>query len=130
MSTVADELLNDFGSSGDEADLLENGLETTTANDDGMELDGGDGTPEDEDMDDEETAKAKIEKMQFGTVKDVRSVAGLMATLEPILEVNPRSLMLHHALLLTPGRKLSTINRNQRRKQTSATSRITPNTTF
>lgn len=94
MSTVADELLNDFGSSGDETELLENGLETTTANDDGMELDGGDGTAEDEDMEDEETAKAKIEKMQFGTVKDVRSVAGLMATLGPILEVNPLS----HAL--------------------------------
>lgn len=87
MSTVADELLNDFGSSGDEAEEVENGLETT--NGDAMEVDGGDVKVEDEDMDDEEASKAKIEKMELGDVKDVRSVASLMATLEPILEVRP-----------------------------------------
>ncbi|KAJ4151396.1 hypothetical protein LMH87_012098 [Akanthomyces muscarius] len=84
MSTVADELLNDFGSSGDEAEEVENGLETT--NGEAMEVDGGEVKVEDEDMDDEEASKAKIEKMQLGDVKDVRSVASLMATLEPVLE--------------------------------------------
>ncbi|OAA63977.1 pre-mRNA splicing factor [Cordyceps fumosorosea ARSEF 2679] len=84
MSTVADELLNDFGSSGDEAEELENGLDTT--NGDPMDEDGVEIKAEDEDMDDEAASKAKIEKMQLGAVKDVRSVASLMATLEPILE--------------------------------------------
>lgn len=88
MSTVADDLLNDFGSSGDEAEEVENGLETT--NNDAMEVDGGDAKveAEEEDLDDEEASKAKIEKMQLGGVKDVRSVAVLMETLEPVLEVS------------------------------------------
>ncbi|KAM3451949.1 hypothetical protein MY3296_004955 [Beauveria thailandica] len=81
MSTVADELLNDFGSSGDEAEEVENGLQTTAA--DGMDVDVGEEQAEE---DSEEASKARIEKMQFGAVKDVRSVASLMATLEPILE--------------------------------------------
>ena len=38
--------------------------------------------------DDEEAAKAKVERMQFAGVDDVRSVAGLMKTLEPVLEVS------------------------------------------
>ena len=37
---------------------------------------------------DEEEAKAKVEKMQLGGVSDVRNVAGLMKTLEPVLEVS------------------------------------------
>ncbi|OAA43029.1 pre-mRNA splicing factor [Beauveria brongniartii RCEF 3172] len=81
MSTVADELLNDFGSSGDEAEEVENGLQTTTV--DAMDVDVGEDQAEE---DSEEASKARIEKMQFGAVKDVRSVASLMATLEPILE--------------------------------------------
>ena len=40
------------------------------------------------DVEDEEEAKAKVEKMQLGGVDDVRSVAGLMKTLEPVLEVS------------------------------------------
>lgn len=39
------------------------------------------------DDDDEEARKAKVEKMQLGNVDDVRSVAGLMKVLEPVLEV-------------------------------------------
>jgi hypothetical protein len=72
-----------------------------------MELDGDEEeVDEDEDMtgmnngtidalDDEEEAMAKVEKMQLGAVKDVRSVAGLMKTLEPVLEVStfPTSLL-------------------------------------
>lgn len=40
------------------------------------------------DDDDEEARKAKVEKMQLGNVDDVRSVAGLMKVLEPVLEVS------------------------------------------
>lgn len=100
MSTVADDLLNDFGSSGDEADELENdGLvlteKTTNGDRDAMDVDDDDENEEasdDEaagamkDMEDTEATKAKVEKMQLGAVKDVRSVASLMQTLEPILE--------------------------------------------
>jgi len=100
MSTVADDLLNDFGSSGDEAEELENdGLvlteKTTNGDRDAMDVDDDENeeASDDEgaavmnDMDTEAT-KAKVEKMQLGAVKDVRSVASLMQTLEPILEVS------------------------------------------
>lgn len=106
MSTVADDLLNDFGSSGDEAEELENdGLvlteKTTNGDRDVMDVDDDEdeGASDDEaagamnDMEDTEATKAKVEKMQLGAVKDVRSVASLMQTLEPILEVS-RSLTL------------------------------------
>ncbi|KAJ4860202.1 snoRNA binding domain, fibrillarin domain-containing protein [Trichoderma breve] len=103
MSTVADDLLNDFGSSGDEADELDNeGLVLTekpekAANGDRDAMDVDDDDDNDEgsedegagalnDMEDAEATKAKVEKMQLGAVKDVRSVASLMQTLEPILE--------------------------------------------
>ncbi|KAL6833131.1 Nop domain-containing protein [Trichoderma sp. SZMC 28015] len=103
MSTVADDLLNDFGSSGDEADELDNeGLVLTEKSEkaangdrDAMDVDDDDDNEEaseDEgagalnDMEDAEATKAKVEKMQLGAVKDVRSVASLMQTLEPILE--------------------------------------------
>lgn len=110
MSTVVDDLLNDFGSSGDEADednqndgLIHNDEEETgDANRDAMDID-GDGSEKEaspdaqlDDIADAEATKAKVEKMQLGGVKDVRSVASLMQTLEPILEVStlspPRSL--------------------------------------
>lgn len=105
MSTVAEDLLNDFGSSGEE-DVEEgnDGLNdvsndaTAKGNDgeargdggggdaDGMEVDGADA-----DMEDAESAaaaQARIDKMQLGDVKDVRTVASLMQTLEPVLEVS------------------------------------------
>lgn len=107
MSTLADELLNDFEDSGSEGependDLLpeaDGPAPTTNGNGATMELDGDEeDVEEDEDMtgtgdvadevDDEETTKAKVEKMQLGGVDDVRSVAGLMKTLEPVLEVS------------------------------------------
>ncbi|KAI1010100.1 hypothetical protein LB504_012373 [Fusarium proliferatum] len=99
MSTVADDLLNDFGSSGDEAEEeLNDGLikdEEATGNRDAMQLDGDAETRDDEDSDegmndreDSEATKVKVEKMQLGGVKDVRSVANLMQTLEPVLEVS------------------------------------------
>lgn len=40
------------------------------------------------DDDDEEARKAKVEKMRLGGVDDIRSVAGLMKVLEPVLEVH------------------------------------------
>lgn len=45
-----------------------------------------------EDAEDEEEAKARIEKMQLANVADVRSVAGLMRQLEPVIEVSILSL--------------------------------------
>ena len=120
MSTLADDLLNDFADSGSEgegeqqngflqdevtppASGLVNGhgrKSTSTGQDGGMELDDDEEEVGDEDeemangdaskvddIEDEEEAKAKVEKMQLGGVNDVRSVAGLMKTLEPVLEV-------------------------------------------
>ncbi|KAL9024849.1 MAG: hypothetical protein Q9196_006215 [Gyalolechia fulgens] len=115
MSTLADELLNDFEDSGSEAEreeeqehgflqestppaapgpanghkdspsmLLDGDEEEESEDEDGL----GNGAPKLDQVDDEEEAKAKVEKMQLGGVSDVRSVAGLMKTLEPVLE-NP-----------------------------------------
>jgi U4/U6 small nuclear ribonucleoprotein PRP31 len=112
MSTLADELLQDFEDSGSEGDEQQHeglfpdneeakpagGLNGHATNG-GMELDGDEeDVDEDEviagmgdaakDVADEEETKAKVEKMQLGGVDDVRSVAGLMRTLEPVLEVS------------------------------------------
>lgn len=121
MSTLADELLNDFEDSASEGEEeVQNGFlrESATPPAPGqpngrkesssMILDGdeeeededgaGDGVQNGDlklqDADDEEEAKAKVEKMQLGGVSDVRTVAGLMKTLEPVLEVsNPIPLL-------------------------------------
>ena len=112
MATLADELLNDFEDSGSEGEgEKENGFlhEDDTKETNGIkneahgaevevDMDEGDDS-EDEEMADEEAlhglkaadteeeAKSKVEKMQLGGVGDVRSVASLMKTLDPILEV-------------------------------------------
>ncbi|GKU02178.1 pre-mrna splicing factor [Fusarium langsethiae] len=98
MSTDADDLLNDFGDSGDEAEeenndgLVRDQEVTGDRNRDAMELDGDaeakndDDDADMDDRDDSEATKVKVEKMQLGGVKDVRSVASLMQTLEPVLE--------------------------------------------
>ena len=110
MSTLADELLQDFEDSGSEGEEQQNGglfpdneeakpALNSHATNGGMELDGDEeGAEEDEEMagvddavkdvEDEEETKAKVEKMQLGGVDDVRSVAGLMKSLEPVLEVS------------------------------------------
>ncbi|KAK1769472.1 hypothetical protein QBC33DRAFT_321319 [Phialemonium atrogriseum] len=102
MSTLADELLQDFEDSGSEAgddqqdDGFLDGLGTGAVENGDRDVDMEDGD-EDEKMgdveggvidttDDPEETKAKIEKMQLGGVRDVRTVAGLMKTLEPVLE--------------------------------------------
>lgn len=115
MSTLADELLQDFEDSGSEngdaqndAGLaLDNGpaLSNGDDQDDGDMMLDGDEEPEldgdedgDEDMggvdgivnamEDEEAAKARIEKMHLGNVKDVRKVTSVMDRLEPLLKVS------------------------------------------
>ncbi|WPG99583.1 Hypothetical protein R9X50_00240100 [Acrodontium crateriforme] len=115
MTTIADELLNDFDDSGSEqgdageehnSGLLEtDGLSPPavrgSAQDGqvGMELDDDeeevddtaldDGAPGHLKMDnveDEEETKARVEKMHLADVGDVRSVARLMRQLEPVVE--------------------------------------------
>ena len=121
MSTLADELLNDFEDSGSEGENeqqngflqdsasppeagVPNGHSSASAHGMMMDVDEEDGGEDEETADggmagrdapeDEEEAKAKVEKMQLGGVNDVRNVAGLMKTLEPVLEVG------HHLLCL------------------------------
>jgi len=108
MATVADELLNDFEDSGSEVDNEnENGYQDEEKLDDqkdglydktnGMGLDGSEQQAEEEEdgmdlsrpgaeAEDEAETKARVEKMRLAEVGDVRSVASLMKTLDPILE--------------------------------------------
>ncbi|KIW67853.1 hypothetical protein PV04_07074 [Phialophora macrospora] len=107
MATLVDELLNDFDDDGDENHDQENGFHDgeDADRDHGLRASpdlGRDGDEEemgdaDEELaapesgtfgtaEDEEETKAKVEKMRLGGVRDVRSVAGLMKTLEPVLE--------------------------------------------
>lgn len=131
MSTLADELLNDFEDSASDGEAERpngflheaptpptpptaskpNGYSRVAVKDPtgSMEFDDdeNDGEEDDEmadgdmlgsetldDAPDEEEAKAKVEKMQLGGVNDVRNVAGLMKTLEPVLVVG---LSFHYA---------------------------------
>ncbi|KAI9847539.1 MAG: U4/U6-U5 snRNP complex subunit prp31 [Thelocarpon superellum] len=120
MSTLADELLQDFEDSGSDEETSQTGdwrrdeasATAPTANGHGrrkaqrtdhdgeMDVDDDEAIAEEENPaeavtingealaedDDEDEAKAKVEKMQLGGVDDVRTVAGLMTTLEPVLE--------------------------------------------
>lgn len=103
MSTLAQELLDDFEESGSENgdNHSELGLDADEAprqavdQDADMVLDGDEepGAADDEDeamggtLDEEEDARAKVEKMHFGAVKDVRKVSTIMDRLEPLLKV-------------------------------------------
>ena len=111
MATVADELLNDFESDAEDEtqQSLEGDIITHSAlrpsdpsdahGNAAMDLD-GDEEEVDEDMQDgsapnamqepetAEEAKARVEKMDLAAVGDVRSVANLMKTLQPVLEVS------------------------------------------
>ena len=115
MATLADELLNDFEESGSEAGDDRNGLEdnedTNGTRDNGLrqsltpgmdlDEDGENMSDAEEELEarkaaqldldeaaDEEETKVKVEKMKLAGVNDVRSVAGLMKQLNPILEVS------------------------------------------
>jgi len=131
MTTIADELLNDFEDDGDEEQEEQNngifaddgsstlqatGADAVPPSNEGMELDGDEEAPDDtdpdstvpshlkmEDAEDEEETKARVEKMQLHNVGDVRSVAGLMKQLEPIIEVSSAqsSILLLWALSFT-----------------------------
>jgi U4/U6 small nuclear ribonucleoprotein PRP31 len=128
MSTLADELLQDFEDSGSEHgdeqnDLgLEDGSPTigqangdSKHDDDDMVLDGDEEAPDEDEemgglngatidpMDDEDEAKSKIERMQLGGVKDVRKVTTVMDRLEPLLKVK-HSLLSSSAYLGTSYR--------------------------
>jgi U4/U6 small nuclear ribonucleoprotein PRP31 len=125
MSTLADELLQDFEDSGSEGgeeqndglfpenEESKNGLnghaDALSGATGRMELDGDEEEVDEDqemaglndsgvDVEDEEETKAKVEKMELGGVDDVRSVARLMKTLEPVLEVS-NSLFSHSTLL-------------------------------
>lgn len=114
MATLADELLNDFGDSGsesgDHANGFRHGDDTGLEEGEGLDSSHHNGLPDvgvegdDEDMedaeeevaakkpsantiDDEEDTKTRVEKMRLGGVRDVRNVAGLMKTLQPVLQV-------------------------------------------
>ena len=113
MATLADELLNDFEDSGSDrdneshqnfsGDVAENGESggaRPSAHENGMDLDDDEELEDSEEefnpenastelrnAADEDEAKAKVEKLKLGGVSDVRSVAGLMKTLQPVLEV-------------------------------------------
>ncbi|KAL2756156.1 hypothetical protein ACRALDRAFT_1050538 [Sodiomyces alcalophilus JCM 7366] len=106
MSTLADELLQDFEDSGSEAedvsqddsrDIAGANGESEPHDKTGMDMDvDKQESPDEEEEDgsgctvsfveDAQAAKEKVEKMQFGAVSDVRSVASLMQSLEPVLE--------------------------------------------
>ncbi|KAK0633377.1 hypothetical protein B0T14DRAFT_420449 [Immersiella caudata] len=101
MSTLADELLQDFEGSGSDAgdddrddDLygLSNGdhhsgdMLMEEYKDDDNEADADDAMGGVEGSSPDEDSKQRIEKMQLGAVRDVRTVASLMETLTPILE--------------------------------------------
>ena len=114
MATLADELLNDFEDSGSEKGEEQDGFlddENEQANERalkiersnsgiGMELDDDEEEVEDADeelaaqsgeaahvAEDPNDTKAKVERMKLGGVEDVRTVASLMKTLQPVLEV-------------------------------------------
>lgn len=111
MTTVAEDLLNDFEDSGSDAgegheeahdalygDGIPEEVEREVPN---MELDDDEEEPDDgavddgapshlklDEAEDEEATKARVEKLQLANVSDVRSVALLMKQLKPALEVS------------------------------------------
>jgi hypothetical protein len=101
MSTLAEELEQDFAdSSGSDNEQHDgaNGLVDAVVDeqDSDVDMDGSDanghdaanGVPEPSRGEDPDEARAKVEKMQLHGINDVRSVAGLMKTLQPVLEVS------------------------------------------
>lgn len=114
MTSLAEELQNDFADSRSESEseqqdglFQENGVKTSHGIRNGQSRGGSpdgaanmDEVEDDEDEEmvavdgslgdvaDQQEAKAKVEKMQLGGISDVRTVAGLMKTLEPVLEVS------------------------------------------
>ncbi len=100
MSTLVDELLQDFEDSGSEAgdDRDDDGLGDAEGSalmgiNGDVEIDAADlmSSDEDDEMEDadhDQGAKDSELKMQLGPIGDLRSVASLVKTLEPVLEVS------------------------------------------
>lgn len=130
MATLADELLNDFDDSGSDADEEQNNFPTGDEDGasglgrkgvDGMEIDANedemDGAEEednarqtlDDDLGDDDDAKAKVEKMELGGVSDVRNVAGLMKQLQPVLEVSHSHLYKQNPMIYMKGNTALTL---------------------
>lgn len=134
MATLADELLNDFDDSGSDQDEERNGFDhgddgqvTNGLRHDrdsetpGMELDNDEEAMEDaeeeeearqagvDDFEDEDDAKAKVEKMKLGGVSDVRNVAGLMKSLQPILDVSSYSQSSQDLVIYMNGKAVLTL---------------------
>ena len=91
---------------------VEHGLEVD-ANEDAMSEDGGADEEEiarmkragseEEESDEEVVKKAKVEGMQLSGVSDVRTVAGLMKTLQPVLD------QIHHYQSLAPEKRTTNV---------------------
>ena len=109
MTTLADELLADLMEDGSDIDEQDEGSEFPENGDSEApkisEMDDDDehdeamaeadlrdaaaaGKSAVAEAEDEEEAKARVEKINFAAVNDVRSVAGLMKSLKPVLEVS------------------------------------------
>jgi len=98
MATLADELLADLMEDGSDLDQDEPGFsgdEGAGIKDSTMDDANEETTTIDEsevaaaiDAENEDEAKALVEKINFSSVSDVRSVASLMKALKPILEVS------------------------------------------
>lgn len=114
MTSLADELLNDFeddagaeieagaGAEGDAKPQDSDKSGNVAANDEERDNDETMDNVNETEKTEGESAKDKIEKMHFAEVGDVRSVARLMKTLEPVLNVCilPALLGFVHFLLL------------------------------
>ena len=95
MSTLADELLNDFGDSGSE-DEQQNDLDTqikikSNGYHDGLDVDMDEADIDDDFVTSDQTKdidEDDIENVELGHIQDVRSISTLRGTLEPILEVS------------------------------------------
>jgi U4/U6 small nuclear ribonucleoprotein PRP31 len=103
MSTLADELLQDFEDFGGDEETVHDDVFEGDASPVAHTLMGDMSEGEDDEddvmedvaddvkavgaMDDADQAKSKVEKMKLDAVKDVRSVATLMDTLGPVLQV-------------------------------------------
>jgi hypothetical protein len=125
MASIADELLNDFESDNDEdenQDSFEGHLATHSILrpadaelNAAMELDPDDEEEADDDNEQppaanvqdtetEEEARARVEKMDLAAVGDVRSVASLIKTLQPLLDVSISELLLLFETLFTTNK--------------------------
>jgi U4/U6 small nuclear ribonucleoprotein PRP31 len=111
MTTLADDLLADLLDSGSDNESEDDyGVPSTAAKDGDPVEDGDEEEDNGEDEEeayrqanaskkraapaDEDEARARVEKMDFAGINDIRSVAPLMKTLQPVMEVSTHSPLL------------------------------------